>query len=177
MIFTGKFFVTKTTRILNTFVLRLNMFLEMTFPCKLFITLITRILDTFMFRMNMFLKTTYSYSLIITQITRILDTTMVSVRFSVKDIQMFLMIVLLFEIFSTWSSGCGYKETLPPHELIWYVYLNDDLDVFLTPVIFIILKWRWQNSRLQDGWMDADRALFWKSHLNDLFFVTKTKDT
>ena len=55
---------------------------------------------------------------------------MVSVRFSVKDIQMFLMIVLLFEIFSTWSSGCGYKETLPPHELIWYVYLNDDLDVF-----------------------------------------------
>ena len=79
----------------------LNMFLEMTFPCKLLITLITRILDTFMFRMNMFLKTTYSYSLIITQITRILDTTMVSVRFSVKDIQMFLMIVLLFEIFST----------------------------------------------------------------------------
>ena len=124
------------------------MFLEMTFSGKLFITLITRILDTFMFRMNMFLKTTYSYSLIITQITRILDTTMVSVRFSVKDIQMFLMIVLLFEIFSTWSSGCGYKETLPPHELIWYVYLNDDLDVFLTPVIFIILKWRWQNSRL-----------------------------
>ena len=71
----------------------------------------------------------------------------------------------------------GYKDTLTPQELIWYVYLNDDLDVFLTPVIFIILKWRWQNSRLQDGWMDADRALFWKSHLNDLFFVTKTKDT
>ena len=46
MIFTGKFFVTKTTRIFNTFVLRLNMFLEMTFSGKLFITLITRILDT-----------------------------------------------------------------------------------------------------------------------------------
>ena len=103
MIFTGKFFVTKTTRIFNNFMLRLNMFLEMTFSGKLFITLITRILDTFMlglnmplktplccsflitliarifdlmFRLNMSLKTTHSCSLIIKQITRILDTFM-----------------------------------------------------------------------------------------------------
>ena len=47
--------------------------LKTTLLCSLIITLITRILDTFMFRLNMFLKTTLLCSLIITLITRILD--------------------------------------------------------------------------------------------------------
>ena len=50
--------ITLITRILDTFVDRLNMSLKTILLCSLIITLITRILDTFMFRLNMYLKIT-----------------------------------------------------------------------------------------------------------------------
>ena len=69
------FSLSQRPSMLNSFVLRLNMFLEMTFYRRLFITLFTRILDT-MLRLNMPLKTLLCCNFLISQITRKLDTFM-----------------------------------------------------------------------------------------------------
>ena len=73
--------------------------------------MITRILDAFMFRLNVLLKTTLLCSLIITLIT----------LFFHGQTQN----VLSDHFYKYIVCHIAYKDTLPPHELIWYVYLND----------------------------------------------------
>ena len=81
--------------------------------CNFIITQIIRILDTFMFRLNVLFKTTLLCSLIITLITWIL-------YFFYGESQY----VFLDHFYEYIVCHIGNNDTLPPHEMIWYVYLN-----------------------------------------------------
>ena len=105
------FSLSQRPRILNSFVLRLNMFLEMTFYRRLFITLFTRILDT-MLRLNMPLKTLLCCNFLISQITRKLDTFMFRLIMPLQTTHSCSLIIkLITRILDTFMKMC-FKITL-----------------------------------------------------------------